>query len=175
MSKGYLLRCPCGRDIVVQTGQAGQRVSCTCGQNSQVPTLREIRQLPQAADSSAFPNSDNPSWNVYRGTSFVLGCLTTLIAAGLLVHFGLQRSKLDLEKPNYENAQFAAELENLTPEDTWKAWTRLRDITLDERHMPIYLLHRQVAARLRARMLIAGSFGLLGLACVGGAIWAPGR
>ena len=44
----YLLPCSCGQLISIDTIQAGQEVRCSCGKAQLVPTLREIRQLPEA-------------------------------------------------------------------------------------------------------------------------------
>ena len=44
----YLLTCDCGKTVPVEIGQAGGRVACSCGTQLDVPTLRQLRHLPQA-------------------------------------------------------------------------------------------------------------------------------
>jgi hypothetical protein len=43
-----LLRCTCGRDLVVSNSQAGQELTCACGKIVAVPTLRGLAALPLA-------------------------------------------------------------------------------------------------------------------------------
>lgn len=39
----FRLACPCGRELSVRGSQAGCRVTCACGKEFPVPTLRELR------------------------------------------------------------------------------------------------------------------------------------
>ena len=45
----YLLTCDCGKTVPVEIGQAGGQVTCSCGTQLDVPTLRKLRHLPAAA------------------------------------------------------------------------------------------------------------------------------
>jgi tetratricopeptide (TPR) repeat protein len=40
----FRLACPCGRELSVRGSQAGCRVTCACGKEFPVPTLRELRR-----------------------------------------------------------------------------------------------------------------------------------
>lgn len=49
----YLLRCPQGHDIPVAASAAGGTVPCpVCGQPQRVPTLGELRRLPQTSTAT---------------------------------------------------------------------------------------------------------------------------
>lgn len=44
-SAKYLLPCSCGKQLPVETSQAGERITCDCGKEIEVPTLLKLRQL----------------------------------------------------------------------------------------------------------------------------------
>lgn len=48
MAKKYLLPCECGREIPVETAQAGEETVCDCGKTLAVPRLLELKRLPSA-------------------------------------------------------------------------------------------------------------------------------
>ncbi|MDR0611111.1 MAG: hypothetical protein LBG58_13460 [Planctomycetaceae bacterium] len=50
MSQKYLLPCSCGRSLAIETSQAGQTLTCSCGQTQQVPSLLKIKNLPVAEE-----------------------------------------------------------------------------------------------------------------------------
>jgi hypothetical protein len=49
----FQLPCDCGRSVSVTTSQAGQTVSCPCGAQLEVPTLRGLQSLPRADATAA--------------------------------------------------------------------------------------------------------------------------
>jgi len=48
MSQKYLLPCSCGKDVPIETAQAGGNVLCDCGLSLKVPTMLQIKKLPLA-------------------------------------------------------------------------------------------------------------------------------
>jgi hypothetical protein len=77
----YILSCPkCQRDMPVESGQAGQMLHCACGQQVEVPTIRQLRQLRPADDEPAAVSR----WNRRHGYRFVGGVITAvaLVLAG---------------------------------------------------------------------------------------------
>jgi hypothetical protein len=48
MSQKYLLSCSCGKEVPIETAQAGGNVLCDCGLSLKVPTLLQIKKLPLA-------------------------------------------------------------------------------------------------------------------------------
>jgi len=69
MSK-YLIECSCGNKLPVEIGQAGGRVTCSCGNLVDVPPLRQLRHLPPAAVEKERPTA---SWNARKGV--ITACL----------------------------------------------------------------------------------------------------
>ena len=61
MSARYQLTCPrCNRSTPIETSQAGQSLSCECGETLRVPTMLKIKRLPLwAADETE--NADSPT------------------------------------------------------------------------------------------------------------------
>jgi hypothetical protein len=75
----YLLPCPaCGRQITVETGQAGQILQCGCGKQVDVPTIRGMRELETVVEESV----SRSGWNRRRGFMFVGGVVAVI---GLLL------------------------------------------------------------------------------------------
>jgi hypothetical protein len=83
VSARYLLPCPCGKKIPVDTAQAGQVVSCDCGRRIEVPTLLRLRLLETVDEErqSAAPRR----WGVPQGLTIVGAAVMLAAAAGLLV------------------------------------------------------------------------------------------
>ena len=48
----YLLPCSCGQSITIELRQAGETVTCVCGQSRTAPRLGEIRRLPRTAETA---------------------------------------------------------------------------------------------------------------------------
>lgn len=97
----FRVRCGCGRDVAVVTGDAGLVVRCGCGREVPVPSLRELRATapppPPPAPSrwecprcgSAYlerlpPNKISPDAG-YR----CQGCRALLRGRGMLVPYGI--------------------------------------------------------------------------------------
>lgn len=81
MSTRYLLPCSCGKKTPVAVAQAGGTVTCTCGSNLTVPTLRGIRELEPEAESVARPHKRG--WSATQGYLFSFGILAALIGAAV--------------------------------------------------------------------------------------------
>ena len=65
----YLLTCACGRKIPISRSQAGQELSCECGQTLQVPTLRGLAELPLAqSETVSATRNERRAWGGWRGT-----------------------------------------------------------------------------------------------------------
>ena len=93
----YLLPCTCGETTAVEPGQAGQTVVCVCGENLIVPSMLQVKALPEAPEKSASP--ENKTKSPYKAAFAMLipgiACLllafpcwwfvSDLVAAGCLV------------------------------------------------------------------------------------------
>ncbi|MDR1142183.1 MAG: hypothetical protein LBL62_10855 [Planctomycetaceae bacterium] len=84
MSQKYLLSCSCGRLHEIETSQAGQQVTCSCGQTQQVPSLLKIKKLPVAeekkTDRSELSKPKNETGKM-RQVFFLLGIVFFLPVA----------------------------------------------------------------------------------------------
>ena len=86
----HLLTCGCGRKILVSRSQAGQELSCECGQRLQVPTLRGFAELPVAGPetlpakpraASITAESERRAWGGWRGTIMAISVAMLVISA----------------------------------------------------------------------------------------------
>ena len=76
MAAKYLLSCSCGREIALETRQAGKEVVCECGKTLPVPALRKLRELPLAEETE---QTTGATWSFRHG----------VLSAGLLLAIGL--------------------------------------------------------------------------------------
>jgi hypothetical protein len=53
----YLLPCKCGLSVEVEPGQAGQIVVCPCGENLTVPSMLQMKALPEAPEKPIPPRT----------------------------------------------------------------------------------------------------------------------
>ena len=92
----YLLTCGCGRQNRVTRSQAGQSLTCQCGETLQVPTLRGMSELPAAGDETiATASADHKSWGGWRGTLLAAGCAIFMIFLLPCAYYLYVRSQLD--------------------------------------------------------------------------------
>jgi hypothetical protein len=119
MSK-YLLECSCGKKLPVELGQAGGKITCTCGNLVDVPPLRKLRHLPLDESKSARPAAS--TWSARKG----------VIAASLLLAGGLtainawswftQPVVPEFDAASYQRDVVEQRLKNLTPSQSWDLW-----------------------------------------------------
>lgn len=84
MKAVYLLPCSCGKKVRVDSGQAGAKVACECGQQLAVPTFRGLSNLEVDQDASALVKVvQPPAWTPLRGILFSFGLLVTVVAVGI--------------------------------------------------------------------------------------------
>lgn len=82
----YLLSCSCGQQTRVSSVQAGETVRCACGAPLQVPSMRELRALPLAADEQVGKTRRGTVWEDRHRVAFlfVLVAIAALAGAGYL-------------------------------------------------------------------------------------------
>jgi hypothetical protein len=97
MSDRYLVKCDCGRELLVETAQAGRRLTCACGAAVEAPTLRQLKKLP-VAPADYVP--ERPTWTWEKAAMFV----GVLLLAGSVV-FG---AALYFNQPVKPREQIAA-------------------------------------------------------------------
>lgn len=127
----YLVACTCGRQHTVETRQAGETIACECGATVAVPTLRQLRQLPEAGAAAAETAGEaaaagpgaSAGWGVRQRVITV--CL--LVAAGALAVVGGSRM-LEVPVPELDKVEYTKSVErviaNLTPVQAWEIWQK---------------------------------------------------
>jgi hypothetical protein len=115
----YLVPCVCGRRLAVDTGQAGESLVCECGATVAVPTLRQLRQLPESCDVAAAPAGS--TWGLRQGAITV----SLLLAAVCLVLAGLSKyseQPLPTIDPVARTASVDKQVGAMTPLEAWQVW-----------------------------------------------------
>lgn len=118
MSK-YLVECSCGNKLPVEIGQAGGRITCTCGNLVDVPPLRKLRHLP--ADATVVERRTS-TWSARKGV--ITACL---ILAGTLAIINIwnwyTQPKVPVFDPAvYEHDVVQPRLKTMTPTQSWHWW-----------------------------------------------------
>ena len=66
----YQLPCQCGQTVAIEPSQAGQIVSCVCGEKLTVPPMLQVKALSIAPEQSKSPREET---GILRKTFFILG------------------------------------------------------------------------------------------------------
>lgn len=117
MTEHYLLPCSCGQKLAVTLRQAGESITCPCGNVLEVPPLNRLKTLEKVAPEAELAASagyvrKRPAWSG-RQAGFFLGVVlmcTSVPWAGWL----------ELSKPRLIT------VERMTPLQTWGLWQELR-------------------------------------------------
>jgi hypothetical protein len=128
----YLLDCQCGNRLPVEIGQAGGRIACSCGKQLDVPTLRNLRQLPTAIVDEK-PTSI--AWNKRKGA--IAACLiVAVVLAAVAVWNRINQPSVPKFDSGARMQQVERELKNITPADAYALSHNYR--MLAERGMAVY-------------------------------------
>jgi hypothetical protein len=168
----YLLTCGCGKTVPVEIGQAGGRVACSCGTQLDVPTLRQLRQLPQATLEQK-PSSG--SWGTRQGW-----IAASLIVVAALLAWSAWSWWTGPAQPKFVAADYMASvdkhLKEWTPADSWKRWIEFYR-PLAERGLPFFQasnaadIQRQIAHGRFLRRMLWSVAGIFAGAAVAVAFW----
>jgi len=117
MSK-YLVECSCGNKLPVEIGQAGGRITCTCGNLVDVPPLRKLRHLEAETTAVERPTS---TWSARKGV--ITACL---ILAGALTIANAWSRFTQPKVPEFNPVNYQAGVEQrinkMTPTQSWQWW-----------------------------------------------------
>jgi hypothetical protein len=140
----YLLTCQCGAQHVVSNAQAGESISCSCGEQLEIPTLRGLKQLPVHApvdpetgedDSSAPGTSQSPqtirggsksraAWQGWRGPTMAILTAVMVVSAMFAAFYFWQRFLIDtsytIEKLIEADRQLLAQADPIDLDQAWK-------------------------------------------------------
>ncbi len=161
----YLLKCDtCGRENEIVLRQAGESIGCACGVQLEIPTLREIRKLPEMEDRTL---SSGRSWSRAQGVLFTLGLLVTVLTVIAASYAMYWRSSLYVEPLTAKDVTFLLDMDVLTPTMAWDAWVKqFRDYDLGSRQEPIHIANRKLARNLLISSIVAAIMAALGLAAM---------
>ncbi|TWT85744.1 hypothetical protein Pla123a_05510 [Posidoniimonas polymericola] len=118
----HLLPCACGKSIPVEVSQAGDRVTCECGAQVEVPPLRQLRELPVQEDAAAPVTRPKSDWAVHQGV-LTAGMLIALTLAGI----GLWRWAHEPPMPKGFDAEATGQrvdnfVDQMTPGQAYGQW-----------------------------------------------------
>ena len=168
MSVIYLLSCHGDNTVEVTTAEAGRTIACPCGKQVQVPTFREIQQLPRKQVAS---RSEGENWSIQQGVLFSIGLVLLAGAIGTTGLLIYQRAQLDTQEiaiPDewleFQEAQLMqADIELLV--DGWN--NELNRPLPEDRHPPTFEVNRAAARVIYWQIFAAAVVGVIGLCMMG--------
>lgn len=155
----YLLPCSCGLSILVDVGQAGQMVTCSCGTTQEAPTMRSIRALPPAEEVNAQQAAERKpaAWSPLQGGLFAAGIVLALVGLTAAGVFGNRLRLIDIPVPT--EADFirdANQLDRMPVDEAYESYLAVREMGLTVQQVPLYARAQRVEA-LYVKYVIAGA------------------
>lgn len=145
MKASYRLPCSCGRDITVQTSQAGQSVRCQCGAEQEVPTLMRMSSLPLAEEPRPAPPPRR--WGL-RQRLILIGAIIALPSLALAAYLFWSLPPQEYVVPTQ------APLDYLTVGQTWQIWQDLRS-GIERRPLPAEVFYEALARNNRQWLTVS--------------------
>ncbi len=174
MSPTYLLPCHGDSVVEVTTADAGRAIPCPCGKTVTVPTMREIRRLPQKEIAAV---ADGPQWSIAQGVLFAIGLVVLTASLGITAWWGYKLSLLETDEfivPEDHLAAWDQQMMDLPAERTLDVWNQLlRHPLPEDRRPPDFEVHRSEAESLYLKMGIAGIVAVIGIALAALPILVP--
>ena len=162
----YLLPCPaCGKQISVESGQAGQTVTCQCGNRLEVPTMRGLAALARADEPIQAARGD--TWNARKGLALA-GFLVSALALGAAGYlYATMPLPIEYQSPREQ-------IIGLPASEALKVWRMIEAHGVD---LPPSA-HEQHIDTVRRRqtlwLIAAGVVGVIGiLMLLAGLLWKP--
>ncbi|MCL2306578.1 MAG: hypothetical protein FWC43_14665 [Planctomycetaceae bacterium] len=128
MSQKYLLPCSCGKEVSIETSQAGGNVLCDCGLSLRIPSLLKIKQLPpeggvqiqspSAPDVPAEPTVKKSTSRRVNFNVFLIGLYLTFAAVAYCTYtvlFTFPKPQDVLDKQVYYHYAGRFTLQDSTP------------------------------------------------------------
>lgn len=161
----YLLDCPCGKTLTVDSSLAGGKIKCdACGKDVDVPSFRGLKELPLAAPEPAGKGSKEVSapkeGNVTRNLGSLI-MLFSVVALTLLIVFRFRAitGYTAEDAISYREQQ----IDSLDPVETWELWGEMSRFGLgsrDQMGLPAIEARRvKVMYILMGVVLIIGAVG----------------
>lgn len=166
----HLLTCDCGKENVVSKKQAGQEITCECGNSLRIPTLRGFSDL-KPASTPKIEESRAPRWKGWRGTVFASSLGLAIIAGLFSGFFFLQNEYVDTP---YTVDQYIAEgnevMDLYGPDELSILWNDFESIGLRTRMPPEFHYQRIFARELRIKSMIAAGVAAF-FALIAAIVW----
>lgn len=167
----YLLNCPCGKEIIVTRSQAGQDVTCDCGNKLSVPTLRGLNQLRTAdnlAESRPTATTLQTAESTWKGWR---GILVSLMSALFVISIGYAGwnlyNWLQIDKDYTEEYVRSGEREIVDQMDLQKlndTYYQFTKMGTGEKSPPLFYLVQQAARDCESAMLYGSCIAAVSLA-----------
>lgn len=117
MTEHYLLPCSCGQKLAVAPRQAGESVTCPCGNALEVPPLNQLKTLEPVAPEAELSAAGGPA---PRGSTWG-GRQAGLFLGIVLLCVGIPWAVwLEVSKPRLVPVEY------MSPLQTWGMWQELR-------------------------------------------------
>ena len=153
MSK-YLLPCECGKGLIIDTSQAGQRIACDCGVLLEVPTLRGVRAL-EAVQENPSTSRAAADWDSSRGMIFAGSLILFVIGAGVTyLGYAGWRATPNITR-EVETELFDEAIDDMSLDEVYETWKDFRERGLGARGENPFVNIRQLRAG-RHRTLVIG-------------------
>lgn len=123
--------------------------------------MRELRT--RATESAVGVTGTQRPWSREQGWLFSLGLAIALAGAGASIYLVTQRLKVDLTRPRLEDLNLPRDVDAITPEKSLEIWEAYREIRLDERATPQFLVQRSRARELNIKLGVAAALAVLGV------------
>lgn len=142
-----ILRCPCGQPHYVSSSQAGQQLTCTsCGKQVTVPTLRELRDLPDAAATVSQPATSTSVWKTWRGPTMATFVALFLITGGMSLRFTLQRLNIDTSYDEETEIELGEQLfDQYGPDALSMTWEQYQTVGIGPKQRLPFMVWRTIA------------------------------
>ncbi len=148
MAQQYQLPCPkCGTKTQVDSRQAGETITCQCGERLSVPTLRGLRELEAVQDTRPAPPA-KPKWSPVHGMLFSLGLVAALVGGVMATrHFVAYRSLADFTVDRTSEVdQYTNEvIDGLNINESMQAWHDLTAHPLDSSELPPWIMAQEMS------------------------------
>jgi hypothetical protein len=172
----YLVECACGNKLPVDVGQAGGRVTCSCGSAVDVPTLRKLRHLPLAVVENEEQRSGATGrWGARQGIMTAsLIAVAALLAA--TAYSWLTQPTVPKFDPVAYGQMWEHNLEKMTPVEGWGLWIEyLRPLAArgfqQHIHPQRMEIERQIARRQSLRRTLWTIAAVFGVVAAAAALW----
>lgn len=184
MSSQYLLPCSCGKSVCVSASQAGDGVNCTCGKFLMVPSIRELRKLPEVAkDISKRPAPAKANWSPVQGILFAVGLLMIVIGGGFAIYhvtYAYEASHYTKDMSAVETEIWDQQLDKLTLSQTIAIWDKATKQGLGDQEVPDWVFASEVVGKLMSKaknglITVAIGIGMTMLSFVIGAMNSKSR